>query len=55
LPCGNGFFASGGSNAQCTHCGWGAMTEPQSAATSADSCFCSFLQGLLRVSQEFLA
>lgn len=39
-PCLNGFFASGGQNIDCLHCGWGTITEPPTAAPSADSCLC---------------
>lgn len=45
-PCADGFFALGGRNAPCTHCGWGAVTEPPSAASSASSCQCNALLGL---------
>jgi hypothetical protein len=45
-PCADGFFAVGGRNAPCTHCGWGAVTEPPSAASSASHCQCNALLGL---------
>jgi hypothetical protein len=45
-PCADGFFALGGSNQPCTHCGWGTVTEPASAARSASSCQCSAPLGL---------
>jgi len=46
-PCLDGFFAPGGRNAPCMHCGWGAVTEPESGATSAGNCQCSSIIGLL--------
>ena len=45
-PCIDGFFAPGGRNAPCTHCGWGAVTEPASAASTASSCQCDAQVGL---------
>ena len=45
-PCIDGFFAPGGRNAPCTHCGWGAGTEPASAASTASSCQCDAQVGL---------
>lgn len=45
-PCQDGFFAPGGRNAPCTHCGWGAVTEPREAASSANSCQCNAHAGL---------
>lgn len=40
LPCLNGFFASGGQNIGCVHCGWGTVTEPETKAFSPDCCLC---------------
>ena len=45
-PCADGFFAPGGRSAPCTHCGWGAVTEPASAASAAEHCQCNALVGL---------
>ena len=45
-PCLDGFFASGGQNIACFHCGWGTVTEPPTAADSADSCQCDTKNGL---------
>jgi len=45
-PCADGFFAPGGRSAPCVHCGWGAVTDPPSAATSPDHCQCNALVGL---------
>ena len=45
-PCLNGFFASGGQNIGCLHCGWGTITEPPTAAPSADCCLCDAGLGL---------
>jgi hypothetical protein len=45
-PCADGFFAPGGRSAPCTHCGWGAVTEPAEAASAASSCQCNSLVGL---------
>lgn len=39
-PCLDGYFASGGRNIACFHCGWGAITEPPEAADSPDCCLC---------------
>lgn len=49
-PCQDGFFAPGGRSAPCTHCGWGAVTEPARAASSAHSCQCNALVGLYHAS-----
>ena len=46
VACLNGFFASGGENIACLHCGFGTITEPPTAASSADSCLCDAGQGL---------
>jgi hypothetical protein len=45
-PCPDGFFAPGGRSAPCAHCGWGAVTEPASAASSPSNCQCNALVGL---------
>jgi hypothetical protein len=45
-PCPDGFFAPGGRSAPCTHCGWGAVTEPAEAASAASSCQCNAQVGL---------
>ena len=47
-PCLDGFFAPGRINAPCTHCGWGAITWPESGATSATNCQCSAILGLFK-------
>ena len=47
-PCNDGFFAPGGSSAPCTHCGWGAVTEPAGAASSASNCQCNAHAGLYK-------
>ena len=46
VPCANGFFAPGAVNAACTHCGWGSVSEPVSAASSAEHCQCNAIDGL---------
>jgi len=51
-PCTDGFFAPGGRSAPCTHCGWGAVTEPASAASSASNCQCNALIGLFNTNTQ---
>jgi hypothetical protein len=46
VPCANGFFAHGGGNVECTHCGWGSVSEPVSAASSAEHFQCKATEGL---------
>jgi hypothetical protein len=46
VPCPDGFFAPDGRSAPCTHCGWGAVTEPAEAASAASSCQCNAQVGL---------
>lgn len=46
VPCADGFFALGGHNRSCVHCGFGAITDPPSAATSPAACMCDARLGL---------
>ena len=45
-PCADGYFALGGSNQSCVHCGFGAVTDPPSAATAPAACMCDARIGL---------
>ena len=45
-PCGDGFFAPGGQDVPCVHCGFGTVTEPPSAATGPEACQCDSGLGL---------
>ena len=45
-PCADGYFARGGRNQSCVHCGFGAVTEPPSAATAPAACMCDARLGL---------
>jgi hypothetical protein len=38
--CGDGFYAPGGDNIPCYSCGWGARSDPETAAVSLDQCYC---------------
>lgn len=44
--CLNGFFAIGGDNVACLHCGFGTITEPSVGAISFDNCLCDARIGL---------
>ena len=48
-PCLNGFFASGGKNVACLHCGFGTITEPAEKAFSPDCCLCDARIGLYEI------
>ena len=45
-PCGDGFFARGGLNVPCVHCGFGAVSAPPSGAAGPEACLCDAAQGL---------
>ena len=45
-PCVSGQYSHGGSNEPCKICGFGAVTEPTSAAVSFDQCQCDATIGL---------
>ena len=45
-PCADGYFALGGRNQSCVHCGFGAVTDPPSAATAPAACMCDARIGL---------
>ena len=54
LPCAacqTGFYAGGGRNVPCTHCGFGTVTEPEHSASGWESCQCDLRRGLY----EFVA
>ena len=45
-PCATGYFARGGSNTPCIHCGFGTVTEPASSAAGPEACQCDATLGL---------
>jgi len=46
-PCINGQYSTGGENKACRLCGFGSISNPESAATSFSDCLCSAADGLL--------
>ena len=45
-PCATGFFARGGQNIACIHCGFGTVTQPPERAAGPEACQCDATQGL---------